>query len=66
MTTEGLPKVTPHKELSDWYDVGEWSFDLSDEYDGNLESARESIKAWTAWVEFLERRQDEESQETLF
>lgn len=60
------PAVTPHDELPNWYNVGEWSFDLNDTEDSNPEFARKAAEAWTAWAEFLERRQDEEKQEPLF
>ncbi len=63
MTT---PAVTPHDELPDWYNVGEWSFDSNDEQDSDPEFARRAAEAWAAWAEFLERRQDAENQETLF
>jgi hypothetical protein len=60
------PTVTPHNELPDWYDVGEWSFDITDENDSSPEFARRAAEAWVVWAEFLERRQDDESQEPLF
>ncbi|UDL16391.1 hypothetical protein SEA_ZOOMAN_122 [Microbacterium phage Zooman] len=60
------PAVTPHNELPGWYNVGEWSFDEKDEQDSNPVFARQAAEAWTAWAEFLERRQDAEKQEPLF
>lgn len=60
------PTVTPHDELPDWYNVGEWSFDLNEKEDSDPEFARRAAAAWIAWAEFLERREDESKQEKLF
>ena len=60
------PTVTPHAELPGWYDVGEWSFDITDENDSRAEFARNAAEAWTVWAEFLERRQTADGHEELF
>lgn len=54
-----LPEVRPHGWLDDYYQVGEWSFDLEayPDGDGSPEKALEAAKAWAAWYLFLTKRE---------
>jgi len=37
-----------------YFNVGEWNMSSLNDEDANVEHAREAVKAWQAWLAFLE------------
>jgi hypothetical protein len=57
VTDEELPEVIPHPKHPGLYEVGGWTFTDDPAEDADLEWVENSIRAYTAWRNFLKARE---------